>query len=459
MDTGWITRIPIDRGAAPVVVGVVACASVVLNAGLQPRRWARWLVAGAAAMAVTVTVGKVTGIEHRVGSSFPPSFYLWVAFPVGGLLVAVAAPSRGGRVFKALSLGPTLLLALFGAVEVNAHYAYLPTIGDVVGSPMRDEVPQHLTSSILSSGSTMWAVSERSGRSALLKMAIPAPVSGFHARPGYVWLPPAFFDRPTRRFPVVVMVAGVPGDPSNLLRGGAAAAVADAFAASHGGVAPILVFPDHNGGFLADSECVDGPRGAAETYLTVDVPDFLAARFGSVLAPRPWGIVGYSEGGTCALTLSLRHPSLFGSFVDIGGGMRPSIGSTGTDRRHTIDRLYGGRAAQWSDHDPMALLAARPPVRGVLVAGSLDRRPAMVARHLVARAARLGLSVQLLTVPGGHSFEMVRKAIAATFPSLATQLLIADGEHGRERLTEPSLARTVPRSPRNMSSWTLVPRS
>ena len=57
-----------------------------------------------------------------------------------------------------------------------------------------------------------------------------------------------------------------------------------------------------HGSFLSDTECVDGPRGNAETYLTVDVPRFAAARLGAERRPATWGIAGFSEGGTCAVT-------------------------------------------------------------------------------------------------------------------------------------------------------------
>src|SRR3954469_13377515 len=79
--------------------------------------------------------------------------------------------------------------------------------------------------------------------------------------------------------PVLMLISGTPGVPFDWLRGGGALALANAWAISHGGDAPIMVLPDANGSSWGDTECVDGPRGRAETYLTVDVPAFLRARF------------------------------------------------------------------------------------------------------------------------------------------------------------------------------------
>ena len=57
-------------------------------------------------------------------------------------------------------------------------------------------------------------------------------------------------------------------------------ATALAFAEQHHGVAPILVMPDINGSFGADSECVNSATyGEVETYLTKTVPQFMRKNF------------------------------------------------------------------------------------------------------------------------------------------------------------------------------------
>lgn len=408
--------IPIDRGAVPSIVAVLTVLSVLVQTGRHWDRWARWAGAFTASLAAVVASGHLVGIEQRVGSSFPPSFYVWAALPLTAAVFSFTAPLRPGGP-RLMATASVVLCALLGVVEVNAHYAYLPTVGDVLGRPMHDEVRGN-------AARVAPRLAPDVARPVLLRTTIPATVSGFHARPGYVWLPAAWFRRPRPVLPLVVMIAGVPGDPSNLLRGGGAARVADAYASEHDGVAPILVFPDQNGGLVNDTECVDGPRGRAETYLTVDLPAWAQAHFTDHLAPRPWAILGYSEGGTCALTLSLRHPGIYGSFVDIGGEAQPTAGAPGRGaRERTIRELYGGQASQWSAHDPWHLLESHPPVSGLFVDGTLDHGPAADARRLVVQARRSGVDVRLVTVPGGHSFAMVRRAISAVFPATATSLL------------------------------------
>ena len=54
-----------------------------------------------------------------------------------------------------------------------------------------------------------------------------------------------------------------------------------------------------------------------------------------------WGVLGWSMGGTCAVDLTVMHPELFSTFVDIAGDMGPNAGT----KEQTIARIYGGDAA------------------------------------------------------------------------------------------------------------------
>ena len=65
----------------------------------------------------------------------------------------------------------------------------------------------------------------------------------------------------------------------------------------------MLVFPDSSGTFSNDTECVNGVRGNAADHLTKDVVPYIISNFGVSRDPANWGIVGWSAGGTCALTL------------------------------------------------------------------------------------------------------------------------------------------------------------
>ncbi len=422
---------PIATGPVPIVIGAVA--AFVLFRLLRKGRPFRVALLFAASLGFITASGMAAGIEHRVGSSFPHSFFLWAALPVFAATATVHARRRETEHAIGWGVACVVLFTAFGAAEVNAHYDYLPTVGDVVGAPLHDQVSPDreeqpaVTTAIDAAPLAALGAYDASdvrnrGQGVMLRVRVPATVSRFPARPAWIYLPPAYLADPSAPLPVVVMLAGVPGNPADMARAAGATGLADAYAARHGGRAPILVFPDHNGGFFGDTECVDGPRGLAETYLTVDVPAFVHAAVPSSAAS--WGIVGYSEGGTCAVVLSLRHPALFANFVDIAGDPAPNAASGPKADRLTVARLYGHDEQAWRAHDPARLLRARAATgtAGWFVAGRADRRPLRTARALAGAARAAGLDAHLVELRGGHNFSTVHRSLVRTFPSLADRL-------------------------------------
>ncbi|MEA2492407.1 MAG: hypothetical protein QOJ29_318 [Thermoleophilaceae bacterium] len=393
-----MSNVSLVNGPFLAFLAALSFAAVIAALGGSPRHWdPRFVIVAALALSATVFTALFTGVEHRVGSSFPRSFLVWAALPlfamgVGALSWKTAQPLR--RLMAAASV---VLLFAFGAAQVNAHYAYLPTVGDVLGRPLPGQLPKNrpvpLTVPSMGTGSP--------GQGAVVITDVPAPTSHFRARPAYIWLPPAYFRSPTPTLPVVLLLGGVPGSPIDMLRSGHGQAVAERYAKAHDGVAPILVSPDLNGGFWQDTECVDGPRGNAERYLSVDVPRYVIDHFSTAVDPGSWGIFGYSEGGTCAITLGLRHPERFGAYVDVSGGVRPTaaLGSPARQRRLTTARLFGGSVARFRSHDPEYLLTQRRSrtTTGRLFAGSRDRDARRSATRLMdASGSSHQLSLQVL---------------------------------------------------------------
>jgi S-formylglutathione hydrolase FrmB len=342
----------------------------------------------------------------------------WWPFRV--VLVALAALALAGTVrsfrrhwwlaVRLLGIVLTLVLGLANAAAaVNAHYAYFPTLGDALGLPPPDE-------------STLSSAEQGSGAvpatGSVVGLDVPATRSHFAARQTQVYLPPAWFARPRPALPVVVLLHGSPGDPTNWTEGGAGPAAADAWAGQHGGVAPVLVMPDINGSFTADTECVDSPLGNVETYLTLDLPGAVVARLGTRPPGRAWAVAGLSEGGSCALMLALRHPDLFTAFGDYSGLAGPRVGDTNADTASTISELFGGSRQAFEAHEPADLLAD-PGTRfhdlgGWFEVGSADADPLAAARQLAPMAARAGIDTCLVVVPGGgHTFDVWRPAFQA----------------------------------------------
>lgn len=116
--------------------------------------------------------------------------------------------------------------------------------------------------------------------------------------------------------------------------------------------------PDVNGTYTADSECVDTPTAKVETYLTRDVPRVVSRLFGTRPPGPAWAVAGLSEGGSCAVMLALRHPTVFATFGDYAGLLGPRVGDSNGGVPDTVAELFGGSQAAFAAHDPATLLAA-----------------------------------------------------------------------------------------------------
>ncbi len=245
-------------------------------------------------------------------------------------------------------------------------------------------------------------------------VSIPGVHSGFHARRTVVYVPAAA-RREGVRLPVVMLLGGNPSTPLEWTREWRIGAFLDDFAAAHGGRAPIVVMPDENGTYRGDTECVDSQRGNAERYLTTDVPEYVRAHYR--VRTSGWGIAGVSEGGMCATVLALRHPSLFGAFVNMSGLARPTIGED--DRAAaTTGALFGGSASQFDEHDAVWLIGAHRyggRMAGWLGAGRADTSVVQAQAAIAAAAHRDGVPITRDVLPGSHGLGLWLRMLPAVF--------------------------------------------
>ena len=302
------------------------------------------------------------------------------------------------------------LVAGNAAGWVNRHFDYMRTVDDLFGRTAQDE-------------SSVAAVAHqttvpRHGR--VITIPIPATTSGFPARDALVYLPPAWFERPRPQLPVIELLAGEPGATDNWTQGGLADVTSDAYAATHLGLAPVLVMADNNGSDTADTECV----GKAERYLTVDVPRFVGARFGTAMTPEKWAIGGLSEGGMCGLMLSLRHTDRYGTFIDFGGLLGPREADDNTIG-DTVRIYFNGDETEFAAHEPLDILRAKrfEQLGGWFEVGSEDADPLAAQRVLVPAAKQAGVTTCSVVVPGGeHTFQVWTEAFKDSLPWVAARL-------------------------------------
>jgi S-formylglutathione hydrolase FrmB len=136
--------------------------------------------------------------------------------------------------------------------------------------------------------------------------------------------------------------------------------------------------------------------------------------------PARWGIIGFSEGGTCAVILTLVHPHEFTYFVDIGGDAGPSLGDT----NNTLSALFGGSTAARDAHEPTLLLAAHRynGITAWFVAGTADAGPHSASLTLAAAMRAAGGTVHQLSPAGGHSWKLSADTLRQLTPELYEQL-------------------------------------
>lgn len=368
--------------------------------------------------------------------------FLAVVTALAVAALAATARSRRRPLLRVL-LGAVAvaLVTVTVAAAVNAYFDYYPSVATVLGQSARDQASRHqvllriarsrpgrlvtgsgglvMRAGLGATDGVMRRTVPIRARGVVESVVIPAPASGFRARVAQVYLPPAWFLTPRPELPVIELLHGTPGSPGDWTRAGSADAVADAYAANHGGLAPIIVMPDINGSFVADTECVDTPRRRAETYLSVDVPQYVLSQLGASPSPRSWAVVGSSEGGYCAFDLALRHPDRWATFGDFAGLDQP------TYRGGALHHLFGGSLQSFRAHEPSYLLDRGAPSGegGWFEVGASDggtTRSLLWSAHLARRA---GLETHLVEVPGAHhTWRLFRRSFSDAFPWLMSRI-------------------------------------
>ena len=137
-----------------------------------------------------------------------------------------------------------------------------------------------------------------------------------HAR---VILPAEYADNPTRRYPVVYFLHGLPGGSSSY-RGNSWLVQAME------SVGPaILVVPQGARDSDTDPEYLNWGAGRDwETYIAQEVPHDIDAHFRTIRAARGRALVGVSAGGYGATVVGLHHPGVFSVIESWSGYFHPT---------------------------------------------------------------------------------------------------------------------------------------
>jgi S-formylglutathione hydrolase FrmB len=428
------------HGWLPIAAQVLTAAVTITAVGWRPGHWAlRWLgVAVVAGVGAALLVRWYIGYQGWSDHAAPWAFWLWIALTAATVVVLLAGWRRAGRWQRASAALAVVLCLLCVALMLNIWTGYVPTTSSawarLRGIPIGGQIDAETFRELRERGET-----PPSGT--IVTVDVPDDASGFKHREELVYLPPRWYaTNPPPALPVVMMIGGEFGTPKDWPSVGIQQ-VLDDFSAAHGGNAPVVVFVDHSGAFANDTECVNGVRGNAADHLTKDVIPYLRSNFGVQPDAAHWGIAGWSAGGTCALTLTVKHPDLFSAFVDIDGQLGPSAGT----EKQTLQRLYGGDPVAKAAFDPKSVMAEHGSYKGVAGwfavsesttavyhpgGGPAPANPppsspigtADAAQYMCSLASSYGIECAVVPQPGRHGFPNAVDVFKSALPWLAGRI-------------------------------------
>jgi enterochelin esterase-like enzyme len=306
---------------------------------------------------------------------------------------------------------------MFGVAAVNRYYDYYQTWGSAASDLTTHGVPANTVTagegatgtgfSALLSNHINLSIAQRYGLT--LRVVVHGRLSGL-TRSVYVFLPPQYFASgyyQKYHFPVIELIHGFPGQPQDWITVLGANTMLDSLVSQDEAKPAVLVMPDANGARGVSLQCLNQAGGPKDdTFLSTDVPDFIASRLRVQQPGTGWGIAGYSEGGFCAANLALQHGGVYSYAGVLSGYFRPSDNQLINPLRQV--NPFGGNRREAELNTPMNVLRTLPLGRPVpqfwLGAGLLDAQDVHSAQNFgqLLQLRQPGVTVKL--APGdGHT--------------------------------------------------------
>jgi S-formylglutathione hydrolase FrmB len=396
------------------------------------RRRRSWPLVVAACLAGAVGV---VALAHWIlvdlmavfSENLPFETLAWSVPAVSAALLCVARFPRTSWKNRAGSLAAMLGVVLVSVVQVNVYFGLNNTVADLLGTAVARIQPleaslQRVPGTKPGPAPSVWKAPESMPRGGILRKAqIPGTTSGFTAREAYIYLPPAYQTAARPGLPVLVLFSGQPGGPADWLTGGQLRAQLDRFAEAHGGIAPVAVVVDPNGSGNANTMCMDSRIAQADTYLSKDVPAWIASTLDVSNDHRLWAVGGFSFGGTCAVQMGTSHPDVFQSVVGFSAEREPSLAK---DRNKTIADSFDGDVAAFESRTPLFLMQQRSYAGSglYLAAGATDREFTDYMNVLADAAKEAGFTTQAHSIQhAGHSWDAVVRGMPDALDFLSSR--------------------------------------
>jgi enterochelin esterase family protein len=160
-----------------------------------------------------------------------------------------------------------------------------------------------------------------------------------------VYTPPGYDPKASRRYPVLTLLAGSPGDEMEWTSGGGSAEVVFDNLIADGRMTPaIVVMHASDVDPRATLRRGDENLSQFEKILLDELAPLVKERYRVRTDAASWAIAGVSLGGEFAAYAGLRHPELFGSIGSISGSLVP--GADPEDGLPSMDQRFGPALAR-----------------------------------------------------------------------------------------------------------------
>jgi S-formylglutathione hydrolase FrmB len=325
------------------------------------------------------------------------------------------------------------LVLLTAATRLNADFQFFSDWTDLAGAfahapsasvlqggtsasrAARIAVPRSAAGPAASS-SVLPAVS--AGAATVASFTVSGPQSGITGSV-VVQLPPGYSNLRNAqvRYPVLETFQGYPGSPYQWVNTMDLGGVMGSEVAAKHMRAALIVSPQVEIPAGADTECVNGPPGTPqlETWLTQDVPNWVANTFRVRTDRGSWATLGLSAGGWCAAMATMLHPDRYSAAVVLAGYFHPEFGP--------FYDPYPAGSSQASRYDLVALARKAPPPVALWVQTSRADRVSYSSSQALLRTARAPLAVTATVLQhAGHRLTVWQQLLPGALTWLGANI-------------------------------------
>ncbi|HEV2361504.1 MAG TPA: alpha/beta hydrolase-fold protein [Acidimicrobiales bacterium] len=229
--------------------------------------------------------------------------------------------------------------------------------------------------------------------------------------PCYVILPPGYDPSGSIRYPVLYLLHGTPGAPTNFLDVGDLLPTYDILLAEEQISPMIIVIPSGARSFLDDEEWANWvrPGNAWESFVANDLVSYVDSHYRTIASWQGRAIGGLSEGGYGALNIGFHHTDEFGMIESWSGYTQASY----------LPAIFGGSKSLEEYNSPgfeLPVVAAQLKAHHTLIWSYDGKGDPLYGGNaaFASELARVGVDHVFLSPSGKHSWALWRGEMGAS---------------------------------------------